>query len=92
MTQTLQVTCISKIHPDAAQARIGYIGGSSWRFTEAQAINFIEGGMFEFFISVAGRAVRLVVARRAGQKYLQAAEDGAVPDALLCLPECRLSG
>lgn len=92
MTQTLQVTCISKIHPEATQVRIGYIGGSSWRFTEAQAINFIEGGMFEFFISVAGRAVRLVVARQAGQKYLKSAEEAEVPDALLRLPECRLSG
>ena len=92
MTQTLQVTCISKIRPEAAPVRIGYIGGSAWRFTESQAINFIEGGMFDFFISVAGRVVRLVVAGRPGQKYLTTAEDGEVPKALLRLPECRLSG
>lgn len=92
MTQTLQVTCISKIRPEAAQLRIGYIGGSAWRFTEAQAINFIEGGMFEFFIAVAGRAVPLVVAGRPGQRYLKGADDGEVPEALLRLPECRLAG
>ena len=92
MTQILQVTCISKILRGDPHERIGYIGGAAWRFTEAQAINFIEGGMFDFFINTAGRAVRLVVGRRAGRKYLKTADDGELPDQLLALPECRLSG
>jgi hypothetical protein len=92
MTQTLQVTCISKILRGDPHERIGYIGGTAWRFTEAQAINFIEGGMFDFFVNVAGRAVRLVVGRRAGEKYLKTADDAEAPVQLLTLPECQLSG
>jgi hypothetical protein len=92
MTQILQVTCISKILRGDPRERIGYIGGAAWRFTEAQAINFIEGGMFDFFVNVAGRAVRLVVGRSAGRKYLKTADDGEFPDQLMALPECRLSG
>jgi hypothetical protein len=43
MAQTLQVSCISRTNCGGPQERIDYIGGSAWRFTEAQAISFIEG-------------------------------------------------
>jgi Protein of unknown function (DUF3892) len=89
MAQTLQVTCISKTNRGGLQEHIDYIGGSAWRFTEAQAISFIEGGMFDFFVKAGGRAVRLVVAIRSGHKYLKTVADGDSPDNLLALHECR---
>ena len=92
MAQTLQVTCINKTNRGGPHERIGYIGGAAWRFTEAQAINFIEGGLFDFFVHAGGRALRLVVGVKAGQKYLKTLADEDSPDNLLTLPECRLSG
>ena len=91
MAQTLQVTCISKTNCGGPQERIDYIGGSAWRFTEAQAISFIEGGMFDFFVNAGGCAVRVVVAIRSGQKYLKTVADGESPGNLLGLHECRSS-
>ena len=89
MAQTLQVTCISKTNRSTPHERISYIGGTAWRFTEGQAINFIEGGMFNFFVRADGCLVRLVVATHEGQKYLKTMADGEWPDKLLSLPECR---
>jgi hypothetical protein len=89
MAQTLQVTCISKTNRSTPHERISYIGGAAWRFTEGQAINFIEGGMFNFFVRADGRLVRLVVATCEGQKYLKTLADGELPDKLLSLPECQ---
>jgi uncharacterized protein DUF3892 len=80
MAQTLQVTCISKTNRGGLHEHIDYIGGSAWRFTAAQAISFIEGGMFDFFVNAGGRAVRLVVAIRSGHKYLKTVADGDSPD------------
>ena len=89
MAQTLQVTCISKTNRATPHERISYIGGAAWRFTEGQAINFIEGGMFNFFVRADGCLVRLVVATHEGQKYLKTMADGEWPDKLLSLPECQ---
>jgi hypothetical protein len=91
MAQTLQVTWISKTNRGGPHEHVDYIGGSAWRFTEAQAICFIEGGMFDFFVNAGGRALRLVVAIRSGHKYLKTAADGELPDNLLALHECRSS-
>jgi hypothetical protein len=91
MAQTLQVTCISKTNRGGPHEHIDYIGGSAWRFTEAQAISFIEGGMFDFFVTAGGCAVRVVVAIRSGHKYLKTVADGESPDQLLGLDECRSS-
>jgi len=85
MVQTRQVTCISKTNCGGPHERIDSIRGSAWRFTEAQAISFIEGGMFDFFVKADGGAVRVVVAIRSGQKYLQTVADGESPDNLLGL-------
>jgi uncharacterized protein DUF3892 len=86
MAQTLEITCISKTRCGGPHERIDYIGGSAWRFTAAQAISFIEGGMFDFFVKAGGRALRVVVAIRSGEKYLKTLADGEAPDDLLSAP------
>jgi len=91
MAQTLQVTCISKSNRAEPHQRISFIGGSAWRFTESQAIKFIEGGMFEFFVNAGGRPVKLVVGLHRGHKYLKTAADEEAPERLLNLPECQFS-
>jgi hypothetical protein len=47
--------------------------------------------MFDFFVNAGGRALRVVVAIRSGQKYLKTVADGESPDDLLGLHECRAS-
>jgi hypothetical protein len=85
----LQVTCIRKRgnHYDPHE-RIEGIGGTGWYKPEDQAIREIEQGTNEFFVSVGGRSVRVIVALHNGRKYLKTEADGYSPDNLLALPEC----
>ena len=89
-----QVSCINKRgdHHDPHE-RISHIGGvnhdnSRWRLTEDEAIKAIEDGKYEFFVSVNGKTVNVVVAKHKERKYLKTEPDGYSPDNLLSLPEC----
>jgi hypothetical protein len=89
-----QVTCIKKRgnHYDAHE-RISAIGGknsngSNWSMSEDDAIRAIEGKKEDFYVSVNGRSVDVVVALHKGRKYLKTDPDGYSPDNLLSLPEC----
>ncbi len=49
---SLQVTCINKTNRTSPHERISNLGGSGWKYTEDQVINFIETRRNDFYVSV----------------------------------------
>lgn len=92
MVQTAQMQCINKTNRSSAYDRISHVGGSypsHWKLTQEQAILAIESGTWQFYVSVGGNSVWVIVARSAaGNKYLKTQNDGEQPNNLLSLPEC----
>ncbi|RXK87045.1 DUF3892 domain-containing protein [Filimonas effusa] len=91
---THQVSCINKRgnHYDAHE-RISHIGGlnnsgSRWKLTEDEAIKSIEENKYQFYVSVNGRSVNVVIAQHENRKYLKTESDRYSPNNLLNLPEC----
>ncbi len=90
-----QVSCINKrgSHYNAHE-RISHIGGVNpdgkrWKLSEDDAIKAIENGTDQFYVSVGGRTVDVIVANHEGRrKYLKTTADGYSPDNLLSLGEC----
>lgn len=89
-----RVTCITKRgNHYSAHERISFIGGvnvdnSQWKLSEDEAIISIENEKYEFFVSVNGRTVDVIVAMHNGKKYLKSTGDSYSPDNLLSLQEC----
>lgn len=92
MPQTTQIHCINKTDRYSAHDRISHIGGGTptrWKLTQAQAIIAIESRQWQFYVSVGGTTVWVIVAKSAaGNKYLKTQNDGEQPNNLLSLPEC----
>lgn len=92
MAETYQVSCINKRDRPSPHERISRIGGvvdgKQWTLSESDAIDGIETGKWQFFVSVQGRSVWVVVATHLGRKYLKTEPDGVAPNNLLSLPEC----
>ncbi len=94
--QTLQITCIRKTDRMNPHERIeldggdpGGLLGSRWRMPLVAAIQAIENGTCQFFVSVGGKSVAVIIAKSAwGNKYLKTVADGEMPDNLLSLPPC----
>lgn len=64
----------------------GCTGDLEWQHTQRQAIEYLEAGMFAYYLQHGTRAVPLVVGRTAtGEKFLKAAPDGETPALLLQL-------
>jgi hypothetical protein len=85
-----QVSCINKTDRYNAHERIRNIGGSGWKFTETEAIGYIERREHTFYVTAGGSTVQVIIATsRYGNKYLKTENDGEQPDNLLSLPECR---
>ena len=94
MATKLRVECIKKTGRHDAHERIKAVGGGSpgriWKYTQEDAITWIEDGTFEYYvINKEGKEISVIVARRQyGHKYLKTEADGEQPDNLLNLPEC----
>jgi hypothetical protein len=94
MAQSVEIKCINKTPRLDPHERIQSIGGpngdgSRWKLLQPEAIDGIEAGKWDFFVSAGGRTVRVIIAKSAqGNKYLKTENDGVQPDNLLSLPEC----
>ena len=94
MAQSVQIQCINKtprLNPHERIQSVGGIGadGNRWKLTLEGAIAGIEQGKWQFYVSVQGVSVWVVIAVSAyGHKYLKTQNDGDQPNNLLSLPEC----
>jgi hypothetical protein len=84
----LQITCINKTNRFNPHERIQNIGGPGFKFSQPDAIRYIESGAHSFFVQVRGYSVGVIVAVHNGNKYIKTQNDGVQPDNLLSLPEC----
>jgi hypothetical protein len=58
------------------------LGGLGWSQTEDSAIDYIERGIYAYYVNLEGHAVDLHVANKGGRKYLTAGLDrDGLPDA-----------
>lgn len=94
MASRHQILCINKSDRTNPHERITYIGGvnfdnSRWKLSQIDAIVGIETGKWEFYVSVNGATVNVIISTSAsGNKYIKTVNDGLHPDNLLSLPEC----
>ena len=90
MVQEYQVLCINKSNRTSVHERITHIGGQGWKITQQDAINKIETNQARFFTMSNNKKAYLIIATsQYGYKYLKTENDGAEPNNLLSLPECR---
>jgi hypothetical protein len=74
----MRVTRIKKPHFPHEHIEVGGVG---WSQTEDSAIDYIERGIYEYYVDLEGHAVDLQVATRGGRKYLTAGhERDGLPD------------
>jgi hypothetical protein len=94
MAARYQITCVNKSDRYNPHERILSIGGktpdgNAWKLSQLEAIAGIESGTWQFYVSVGGKSVWVIVALSSpGHKYLKTASDGEQPNNLLSLPEC----
>lgn len=94
MASQNQVMCITKTDRYNPHERIRSIGGinsdrTRWRLSQEEAIEGIENGKWQFYVTAGGHSVWVIVATSAeGHKYLKTENDGLHPNNLLSLPEC----
>jgi hypothetical protein len=91
----VQVTCITKPHPQSPHEHITELGNprTGWRWSREQVIASIEAKNNTFFVlnSRNGRRVDIGVVRPAGRPaYLRTHADGDWNDNLLSLDQCTL--
>ena len=89
-----QVLCIRKSNRMEPHKRITHFGGLNdrgqrWQITQAEAIQGIESGRWQFHVRLGGRDLPITIAVSGdGHKYLKTSADRLDPTNLLTLPEC----
>ncbi|MDE3068102.1 MAG: hypothetical protein KGJ60_11200 [Verrucomicrobiota bacterium] len=88
----LIVKWIERTDQPETRPRIRFLGGASgrceWKHTYAQAIEFIERGVFSYFVETNGRFLKLESGRtEQGRKCLTVQTEGGPSQILLDLPE-----
>jgi hypothetical protein len=91
----VQVTCITKPHPQSPHEHITHLGNPSagWKWTREQVIASIDSGSNRFFVKdpYTGRRSDIAVVRPAGRApYLRTRADADWNDNLLSLNQCAL--
>jgi hypothetical protein len=97
MADAVQVTCIRKrgdhYNPhERIQGLGGIHGGKRWHLPEDDIIIELKKPdttrRWNFYVSVNGRTVWVIVATHNGRNYLRTEADDYAPNNLLNLPEC----
>ncbi len=93
MANKHQILCINKNDRNNAHEKISHIGGKDangkkWRITQKEAIEGIESGKWEFYVSVNGKTATVIVIDSIYGKYIRTKKDSTEADNLLSLPEC----
>lgn len=92
MATPLQISCIHKRQHSNPHERIEYVGGihngRRWLQSENDAIRDALAGKWDYFTSVNGRAVKVIVAVHNNRYYLKTQTDDYAPNNLLNLTEC----
>jgi hypothetical protein len=87
-----QIQCINRTTRTDPHERISHVGGvensKAWKMTLDQAIAAKEAGTYNFYTSVGGKSVWVIIALHLGRKYLKTEADGVHPDNLLALANC----
>ena len=92
----VQVTCITKPHPQSSHEHITHVGnpnspGGGWKWTREDVIASIDAGTNTFFVLDPrnGKRSDVGVVRPAGKSaYLRTHADGDWNDNLLSLSQC----
>ena len=84
----VRITCINKQPRVNPHEGITHLGGSGWRSTRQEVIDFIKAGMYGFYTLVDGRRAEVKVVDGPNGQYLRTYADGFYNDNLLALPEC----
>jgi hypothetical protein len=91
----VQVTCITKPHPQSPHEHITHIGNprANWKLTREQAIAAIDARQYNFYVvdPYNGKRSDVGVVRPAGRApYLRTHADGDWNDNLLSLNQCTI--
>jgi hypothetical protein len=89
MSISRQITCINKTPRYDAHDRIRTVGGSWGKESQPDVIKQIDAGTHNYYVSVGGNTVKVIVATHNGNKYIKTERDYVQPDNLLSLPECN---
>jgi hypothetical protein len=88
----VQVTCITKPHPESRHEHITHLGGSTWKWEREKVIASIEANTNSFYVldpRTGKRADVGVVRPRDGRApFVQTHADGVWTDNLLSLKQC----
>lgn len=88
---TYRITCIQKTNRVNPHERILNVGleGSTKRYPQQQIVQWIDSGLYKFYVLQGGRKVDVITARSLyGHRYIKTRNDGMQPNNLLALPEC----